>query len=183
MMLYILKGPACQQINFSMPGVTISGLSFAWVANAIQQGTIGVVIEAQKPGAGASYKPDPDQFSLPHPTFGVAMNEMAAIVHESVHAWVDLTKTSTSRVTNELCAYLAGAMFREYMHEKQPQDPPTFKVAGLVAQRLIARNDRTVRRDEIEMMRIELQRRPIYADIFKPGFEDGANGVRGNKDF
>lgn len=121
-MLQVLRGRETQRISFSFSGTTglsvaVDGGSFRRVANAIEENRIHIV-EANVPAGRAKYS------AWSNPARGEAANTFyfganprwsrafdALIVHESVHASFDLTRSSLPWLDNEIAAYIAQGYY------------------------------------------------------------------------
>ena len=122
-----LKHSALSQINFKLGNVEISGIQFAQVAQAVESSRIKcwTVEEFESQGdddlpdgklVNARYKIERNAMLFSRENFGKASGEDQTIVHESVHAALDLSvpvkKTITTlRIEDEAAAILATAFY------------------------------------------------------------------------
>lgn len=113
----ILLSPACQKINFSLDGTCVDGSSFAYVALALvsQPAAHGGIRFGKNisPGAEAQYHPSRNMFCFPRENYGQTGWERMTIVHESTHALIDAKRQSTTMLANEMCAFVAGAIYND----------------------------------------------------------------------
>jgi hypothetical protein len=121
-MLRVLRSGETQRIRFSFSGTTgltiaVDGGSFRRVAEAIEAGTVHIV-EANVPAGRAKYS------AWNNPSKGEAANTFyigegprwsrafdALLVHESVHASFDLTRSRLPWLDNEIAAYIAQGYY------------------------------------------------------------------------
>lgn len=123
----ILRQPGLAMINFQFGGLTVNGPQFARVADAIDAGRIKcwTVREFQSQGAdelapgmivNAQYQITPNAMLFSSDDFGLNPGEDRTIVHEAVHAAVDLNapigkKTQTLSIDDEAAAVMAVAFY------------------------------------------------------------------------
>ncbi|MCI0378802.1 MAG: hypothetical protein L0215_14435 [Gemmataceae bacterium] len=95
-------------------GFHISPQGFARVARAIRQERIRACTGSTSLGAGIAglYYQNTNRFELVSDVFPAAVNPRGIIVHEAVHALIDLCKcVATTRLSDEAAAYLAQVVF------------------------------------------------------------------------
>jgi hypothetical protein len=114
----LLLGPEALRIRFKVTTtsgpVTINRATFATVAKAIKDGKIGVTPFTPDNSAGAKYDPDaapgaPSGQLLVPPILG--RFEEAAVMHESTHAFFDLTKSGIGATEEEAVCYIVTALY------------------------------------------------------------------------
>jgi hypothetical protein len=113
----ILTSQHVRRIEFSFQTITsstitVNGTTFQRVADKIRSGIIHVtddLSQLQSQDDTAEYSPRRNLLIV-RPTHSFRANE-AVIVHESVHASLDITHSSVPRVDNELAAFIAEAFF------------------------------------------------------------------------
>jgi hypothetical protein len=118
----LLMGPACQRINFFWGGNHIDSAGFVFIALALlspSRGNQGISfrVRPQPPHVGAAYDPAINTVDFPTVGFGASIAwEKLSIVHEMTHAVIDETSPGhhTRAVHDEVCAYVAGALFNIY---------------------------------------------------------------------
>ncbi|MBI4909578.1 MAG: hypothetical protein HY820_38530 [Acidobacteria bacterium] len=111
--LAILRGPHVARIEFWLEGLHISGAGLRQVAAAIEQGRIGVAFtcpqQIRAEDAGAYDRRTDDLLIRDGPEMDYS------IVHESVHAMVDLQSAkNTLELSDEAAAYIAEVVYRRY---------------------------------------------------------------------
>lgn len=116
----ITSAPA-QRINFYISAWQINALAFARVYAEIVKhmfvdGGIDIGVGELPEGAGAKYDYKDDAYTFRRDTFGTTVLNQATIVHESVHAWIDLQGyvASASQADNEAAAYITESLFCYY---------------------------------------------------------------------
>jgi hypothetical protein len=113
----ILTCQAVRRISFSFQTVTASTITvnattFQRVADKIRSGTVHVTDDLSQllsQEDTAEYSPRRNLLIV-RPTHNFRANE-AVVVHESVHASLDLTRSTIPRVDNEIAAFIAEAFF------------------------------------------------------------------------
>jgi hypothetical protein len=117
--LSLLRGHEAARIRFTVPSasvpVTINHVAFATVANAIVAGKIGVTPFASTTRALAEYDqpagstaPSSGQLMVP-PILGRV--EEGAVLHESVHAFFDLTTSNILGTEEEAVSYIVSVLY------------------------------------------------------------------------
>ena len=66
----------------------------------------------------AMYLPSSNSFVFKSAGYGSGAFEMMPIVHESTHAVIDARKSKTLMLANEVCAYIAGALFNQFRKDE-----------------------------------------------------------------
>jgi hypothetical protein len=123
----VLSSQEAWRINFRLDSVHFVGLeAFLHVRSALTNslvysgrqfgGTIEVRVVELTDGAGAKYNHVDNVFKFPNKTlYGVPLGQQMTMVHEAVHAFLDMRKMSAiSKLTSESIAYVAGALFYFY---------------------------------------------------------------------
>jgi hypothetical protein len=117
--LSLLRGHEAARIRFTVPSasvpVTINHVAFTTVANAIVAGKIGVTPFASTMRALAEYDqptgptaPSSGQLMVP-PILGRI--EEAAVMHESTHAFFDLTTSNILGTEEEAVSYIVSVLY------------------------------------------------------------------------
>jgi len=117
--LALLRGPEANRIRFKISSatvpVTINHLTFSTVANAIVAGKIGVTPFVATARALAEYHqpagptaPSTGQLMVP-PILGRI--DEAAVMHESTHAFFDLTNSNILATEEEATSYIVTALY------------------------------------------------------------------------
>lgn len=112
----ILLSSETKRINFSFTGksgaaVKIDGSNFATVATALKDGKITIDDSKSIPDGYAQYDKNDNVFRFAKTLATWSRAFDALVVHESVHAYFDLTKTTMSWLDNEIAGYLAQGYY------------------------------------------------------------------------
>ena len=111
----VLQGHLVDKIEFTFKTeeLYVSGLRLWQVGEAIARGRIAIAIGPTGAVIDAAYSPHTNTMTLRHEHVADWPPGRAAILHEGIHALVDLYKcTSTTEITDEAAAYLAEAIYR-----------------------------------------------------------------------
>jgi hypothetical protein len=116
----ILMSPQCQKVNFTFDSVYVDGSSFCYVALAGLSGSGFKVQVNAAQSSEAMYLPSSNTFVFKIAGYGSSAKpfEMMTIVHESTHALIDAKKRRTLMLANEVCAYIAGALFNQFRKDE-----------------------------------------------------------------
>lgn len=121
----ILRSPTTRKIDFRLGQWQINAVAFERVANAVTVLDIDVVVGGVSPGAEASYNFSDDTLLLPDDQYGMTVRGQAGIVHECVHAFVDLMNVSgQSDSANEAAGYIAYLLYLLYSAYHFPPAAP-----------------------------------------------------------
>jgi len=113
----VLQGHLVDRIEFTFDSekLYVSGLRLWWVGEAIARGQIRVAIGPTGTELDAAYSAHSNTMTLIHEHVADWPPGCAAILHEGVHALVDLFEcTSTTEITDEAAAYLAETIYRYF---------------------------------------------------------------------
>jgi hypothetical protein len=107
--LAILRGAVAVNMSFSVVSTSLNTGDLPAVANAIETGKI-TLIHRPTLGHMALYDSQRNRMAIP---FGgmPAVGSQALIVHEAVHAAMDLRKVRLNSIESEIMAYVAQALF------------------------------------------------------------------------
>ena len=204
----LLASKSVQRIDFQLELVHVTGSSLSSVIGALITRAVGVTdmdsqfrrlgsppsginveIGKVKKGAEAQYDPKNNTFGFPNATFGQTdPREQATIVHESVHAWLDLRMPkvrttgdwlkkvvlSTTSATNEATAYIAGALYFIYKTTPEGSNPtpsdrwrdhPLFSEAYRIAVGIMNNPGAAVSAADVTALKQKIMDRPIYKKI------------------
>jgi hypothetical protein len=169
-MLGILRDSQTQRIHFSFNGtsggrITVDQSSFRRVADAIEQDKIAIVEnrfdrDIAMYSAFASSDSAANTFYLGrNPRWSRTFN--ALIVHESVHASFDLTKTTIPWIDNEAAAYMAQAYYlRNSGYTRNRLEPGSeTDISYLLVEDVIAGGDEKFL---LDALRDSLRADPLY---------------------
>jgi hypothetical protein len=155
-LLSVLMMDAAGQLDFWCNGVHVSGAGLKTVYWALMTHQLGVAINQTLRPDLAMYMPDFDTFVFQRYDFG-AMNstidEKGLLVHESIHAMVDVAHMSTRNAdlrntdlapwtlvttsASEVVAYIAQSMFYlNFTGSQLSTDRPIHIIAGRIAAKL-----------------------------------------------
>lgn len=120
-LMRVLRSRDAQRIHFTFTGsggnsISVDGSSFTRVANAIEANTISVVEGGGVPDGWAKYSARAEGTDAANTFYIGAGNHSSRdfdglLVHESVHASFDLTRTTIPWLDNETCAYIAQGYY------------------------------------------------------------------------
>lgn len=167
----VLTSPGARKIDFWLGSVHVDEAGFRSVIDAIDCGSIKIVVEPQPTGALASYSGA--QFSFPNATFGLTPKNRSAILHEAVHAiqdiaggtiWSPRGSVFTTETENEAAAYVAGALLDIYEGRAAPAAPPQYPAAALIAGMLKDVKGGAVSELAADSLRLIIATRPVYHD-------------------
>jgi hypothetical protein len=119
--LHLLASTAVSKVEFTLDGVKITKASFSKVTLAIKEkaaGNKGLGFRTGKvpADADAGYDPEDDVFDVPGWDYGTQVYQRQAIVHEAIHAYLDVIKLSAAALMEEAIAYVGGLLF--HIHDK-----------------------------------------------------------------
>jgi hypothetical protein len=134
-----LRLPATKKIDFRLGQWQINAITFERVATAVMVLDIEVDVGGVSAGAEASYNSNIDTLLLPSAQYGTDVLRQAGIVHECVHAYVDLmTVSGQSDSANEAAAYVAGLLYLLYSLKVAPTPVVDFgKLAMTIAKSIM----------------------------------------------
>jgi hypothetical protein len=162
----ILRSPAARKIAFTLGAWRINALAFENIASAIALGDIEVVVAPPKGGAEAAYNFKRDFIMVPDVTYGAKVTQQAAIIHECVHAFVDMKQIAgQAESANEAAAYLAGMLY--ILHtgiDIPPTDHPIAILAGGIAKKMIGKPGAAVPSTFESDLRKTISSHPRYRD-------------------
>jgi hypothetical protein len=110
----ILSSPPVDQINFWSSTLHISPDQFKKVAQALDRGKITVQSETNL-AADAEYDPDDNCFHVLNfrPSDYQHVDSRGLLVHEAVHAIIDINKWDVTQISGEAAGYLAQVIYRK----------------------------------------------------------------------
>jgi hypothetical protein len=129
--LSILRSPAARRIDFTLGRWHINADAFESVAKAIELGEIDVVVgAAARAGVEAQYNNKSDFVRVPNSGYGATVTQQAGILHECVHAVVDMQNISgQAESANEAAAYVAMMLYT--LHTGSPIPPSNVPIADI----------------------------------------------------
>ena len=105
----ILVQPATLRIDFQFQGHHVGFASFQAVIGGLAEGKI--TVEHDPSTTMAHYHIAGNKFLLPYDSQPQFLIEEALVVHEAVHAAMDISKAKVTRDISETTAYLAQAIY------------------------------------------------------------------------
>jgi hypothetical protein len=112
----IFEGPRVARIHFRLGRLEISPQRLRGVGKAIKKGDIKVEVHTGGKLLGAAYDPHDDTLMVPDDKLASAVSQ-AGVLHEGIHALVDMYKCKEVTVLNdEAAAYLAEVIYLKAAH-------------------------------------------------------------------
>jgi hypothetical protein len=139
--LELLRGPEARRIRFTFPffagTVTITSVSFAHVARAIEAGTMRIdVTNAFPAGVAGQYISGTPNVLRIKPIHGRV--EEGLVLHECTHAIFDLTHTHVTARDDEAASYVVDALYFRMTGLRRPRwNAEPHATAGAVADNLL----------------------------------------------
>jgi hypothetical protein len=145
--LNLLRGKTTRRIRFTFPAsgtdLTIDSRAFTRVATAIDGGEVGISFKdsgsasfAAQYISGKGSAEDPNLIETP-PIKGRI--EEGLLLHECVHCYYDLAKTSITAIDEEASAYVANALYFRMSGVKAPRwNADLHSAGGKVAGKLLS---------------------------------------------
>jgi hypothetical protein len=159
----ILRSPTTKSIDFRLRGWHINSASFEKVANGIRVGDVEVDSGNVTGLAQAQYDYGTDTIELPSTSYGTDLYGAAGIVHESVHAYIDLLSSQTIESANEAAGYLAQLLYLLYSGSRFQIPVSPGDVALKIAEKIVYRPGTVVQRLDEEDLRNAIVKHPNYA--------------------
>jgi len=132
----LVMSNSAQKIDFWIGSIHVDGNGFASVQFALTKqaagyGSMTIEIGGVAKGADLSYNIDDNAFHFPHARYGATDKEQMLIIHECVHAMLDIAAGTPlplgavpiTKSENEAAAYIAGCLF--WIYEHGGPDTPT----------------------------------------------------------
>ncbi len=109
-----LSGPVVARVNVTYKAKVITGTTLAVIANRVIDGEIGVVVDPKLSAHEAEYDSGTDTFHLGFRT-APSKTKKGLIVHEAVHAALDLKAATMTIAESESMGYVVQCFYvREY---------------------------------------------------------------------
>ncbi len=179
----VFRDSQVQRIDFHLEGLSVTPPRLSAVGEAIRKERIRLTVGKLGSLLGAAYSPHQNTMALgsaqtPRSTLG-----RASIIHEGVHALVDLFRCTTiTELTDEAAAYLAEVIYLRASHFWiQTSDAATqeiYKTANELCDRydLGIKKGVRLKRNEYEPLQRVIHRHPAYRSI-RPGQLTSGHGV------
>jgi hypothetical protein len=112
----IFEGPRAARIHFRLGRLEVSPQRLRGVGQAIKKGDIKVKVAETGKLLSAAYSPHSDTLTVPNDKLA-SVAAQAGVLHEGIHALVDMYKCKDVTVLNdEAAAYLAEAIYLRAAH-------------------------------------------------------------------
>jgi hypothetical protein len=167
----IFEGPRVARIHFRLGRLEISPQRLRGVGKAIKKGDIKVEVHTGGKLLGAAYDPHDDTLMVPDDKLASVASQ-AGVLHEGIHALVDMYKFKEVTVLNdEAAAYLAEAIYLRAAHSwvsgAGAAEMAIYNAADQVAKAHNLYNKRGVRlsNDDIADLRAAIHKHPAYSSI------------------
>lgn len=113
----VLSREETAKINFSLEGFWVHKFHFLGVRYAVKNETITVKYDATYSPADAFYHYRGDRFYFGFMETGGNVGREETVVHEAVHAAMDISAQPQYLRVSEGCAYVAGALYVYYRNK------------------------------------------------------------------
>lgn len=166
----IFEGPQVARIHFRLGRLEVSPQRLRGVGQAIKKGNIKVVVAKTGKLLSAAYSPHSDTLTLPDDKLA-SVSSRAAVLHEGVHALVDMYKCKEVTVLNdEAAAYLAEAIYLRAAHSwisGGAVEMAIYDAADKVAKAHDLYSKRGVRlsSDDVADLRAAIHKHPAYSGV------------------
>jgi hypothetical protein len=168
----IFTGPEIARIHFRLGRLEVSPQRLRGVGQAIKKGDISIVVS--KPGKGkllsAAYSPHADRMTIPDDKL-TSNTSKSGILHEGVHALVDLYKCKEVLVLNDECAaYIAETIYLNALGARVGGDAASMKIYRAadnvcVVHDLYKKRGVKLKLSDIDDLRKAVHAHPAYSDI------------------
>jgi hypothetical protein len=161
----LFQSHAASLIHFSLENLQINSANLRKVGEAIKKGAIGVTIGDTGPMLSAAYSPRSKTMALRKESETEYPEGQAAIVHEGVHAWADLSNRR-SGLSEEAAAYLTEVVYLQAVH-RRIRGHPIYDAANELARSrgLFDRRGIHLTSSECEALRQAIHAEPAYQDL------------------
>jgi hypothetical protein len=174
----ILREPAVGKIDFHLQTVQVNGSGLRDIARIIQKGDIQIYLYGGL-SSEAKYFPKRDALAVKSMSNELAFKGL--IVHEAVHALLDLKKASRMTVlSNEVAAYIAQVLYLLYSGEEDFSTSPRVfqETLKLVQQYNLTKGNVWLRWTHYQHLRTVVQQDPLYRKVSDSKLMP-ADGIRG----
>jgi hypothetical protein len=177
----VLRSRDAQRIRFSFSGSTgisiaVDGSTFRRVAQAVEENQISVQSSATVPRGWAKYSARAENGDAAN-TFYIGAGDHSSrdfdglLIHESVHASFDLTRTTIPWLDNETTAYIAqGYYLRNTGYPRSRMDTLGMPYYGVMIVDSIIR-DGSVDQFWLDALHGSLESSPTYHNYIRTTFE------------
>lgn len=159
----LFRSHAASLVDFSLDNLKVDAASLRKVGEAITKGTIGVEIGDTGPMLSAAYSRK--KLILRKETETDYPEGQAAIVHEGVHAWADLSN-HRSGLSEEAAAYLTEVVYLRVLNRRISGHPIYDAANELASSRhLFDRRGVHLKSEECEDLRQAIHSQSAYQDL------------------
>jgi hypothetical protein len=123
--------------------------------------------------ADAGYSPGDNVYDVPNWNYGTTAYQRQAIIHESIHAYLDLIKSKQTALKEEALAYVGGVLF--HLHDTTPAGqtptlpswarPAIYQEAFRIASGLYTSGSTKVSAADAISMRNKIMEDPSYESL------------------
>jgi hypothetical protein len=166
----IFEGPRVARIHFRLGRLEVSPQRLRGVGKAIKKGDIKVEVSKTGKLLSAAYHPHSDTLTVPDDKLATVTSQ-AGVLHEGIHALVDMYKCKEVTVLNdEAAAYLAEAIYLRAAHSwvsGGAAEMAIYDAADQVAKAHDLYSKRGVRLsvDDVAGLRAAINKHPAYSGI------------------
>ena len=159
----LFRSHAASLVDFSLDNLKINPANLKKVGEAITKGTIGVEVGDTGPMLSAAYSRK--KLVLRKESETDYPEGQAAIVHEGVHAWADLSN-QRSGLSEEAAAYLTEVVYLRILN-RRISGHPIYDAANELAssRKLFERRGVHLKSDDCEDLRQAIHAEPAYQDL------------------
>lgn len=115
----VLELPSTLRIAFSFGAVTVGNAGFKSVVDALAAGKITIVVNPKLGANTAVYSFKKNRFSFGFKGAAGNGDRESLVVHESVHAALDVSKSPLRVKQSEAAAYIAQCLYYYYRNESE----------------------------------------------------------------
>lgn len=158
---------AATQVAFSLAGITVGPLTFTPVKDALDSDKIGVAFSDRHGAEVAVYSYRHNRYTLGFRQTNSDANRESLLVHESLHAAMDIAAKPATVKNAEAAAYIAQCQFYYYRNQTAIDggQAPTFRNATLRAAwpiAMAARSTPAITEDTLRPLYSALANDPLY---------------------
>jgi hypothetical protein len=180
-LIRVLRSSDAQRIRFTFRGstqidISVDGSSFRRVAQAVEENRIGVQSSSTVPRGWAKYSARAERGDAAN-TFYIGQGDHSSrdfdglLIHESVHASFDLTRTTIPWLDNEVTAYIAqGYYLRNTGYPRTRMDTLGMPYYGVMIVDSIVRGE-GIDQFWLEQLQGSLESNATYHDYIRGTFE------------
>jgi hypothetical protein len=182
--LEILRSSEASRIRFSFTSfygrpVAVDRITFRRVVSAIESGQIRVTDEDVSPGSGGEYEGAPTNggilYSRP---IRNKRGAKSVVIHEAVHASIDLTRSTLEEVDNEAAAFLAQVLYLKFtsypisrLLSRNPLEARLYEILWQAAGAI--ERGGSVSETQMGLIRRRISEHPNYSYVLSEGCVDG----------